>query len=111
MPSEVADLATKLEARADWCWSGGMNPCRAGEPPDATLRYRGAGGGPAKGSGWIPNLLDDATCGILLGRVRMGPDDSLYRFGRGWRLRLEGRLLAGMSLGEVAAKALLLERP
>lgn len=134
MSPEIAELAKKLVVREDWEWAPGMQPCVAGKPVEPAYRcaltcYEGdedvrrymgiayagafpAWGWPAKGSGWIPNLLDAATGGVLLTRVKFGPDDQLYRVGRGWRIcRAGGGILAGMTLGEVAAKAILLEEP
>lgn len=99
-------LARKLAERADWAWAPGMaysfgrSVLRCRDEPEWW---------PSRGSGYIPVLNDLATGGALLGRVRFGPDDTLYRVGQGWRFhRAGGGLLAGMSLGEVAAKAILL---
>ena len=77
-----------------------------------TIGHTGRHHSPASLFGDSFDLADMAMAGVLLGMLPMrqragGDDDGCWPHGRHWRVRFDGRLYAGATLGEAVAKALL----
>lgn len=109
------DLARRLVADPRWRWEPGV-AFHENQTPGAGLYRDGRGrvqdGLDAVPHAATPDLSDPATVGVLLSwlplRMRSpGTDDAIWPHGTGWRVRVDGGLHPGATLGEAVARALL----